>query len=249
MGTGEDAGALASSAQKAEDARPAAGADAEGKPAGAEDTGTGTDDTAAGATDDGPAADAESNPAGTGDTEAGAEDTAAGADAGESGHRPGAPVWVAGMAALLAVLIAGVVVSIVFLGPVRSSDGQNSRRQAAAAVARKAVADLTTADYQNPQQYLDKLRGVATGTFLTTLTNAATGFKSVLVQGKVQTTGTVVDVGVQRVGTDTAQLSVLADITVKNSQTPNGSKRAYRLSVSMVSAGSRWLVSNVEFVQ
>jgi Mce-associated membrane protein len=54
---------------------------------------------------------------------------------------------------------------------------------------------------------------------------------------------------VQQVGTDTAQLSVLAYVTVKNSQNPNGTQRAYRLSVSMVSAGSRWLVSNVEFVQ
>lgn len=239
MGTGEDAGALASRAQEAEDGAPAAGADDNAPVAGADDDGP-----AAGARDEAPAAGADTDAAAA-DADGSVPDRAP----DEPGHSPAAPVWVAGMAALLALLIAGVVVSVVFLGHVRGSDAQSSRRQAAVAAARTAVADLTTADYQNPQQYIDKLRGVATGSFLSLLTNAANGFKGVLAQGKVQTAGTVVDVGVQRIGTDTAQLSVLADVTVKNSQTPNGSQRAYRLSVSMISAGSRWLVSNVEFVQ
>ena len=153
------------------------------------------------------------------------------------------------MAALLALLIAGVVVSVIFLVHVRGAGAQRSRQQAAVAAARKSVADLTTASYQQPQQYVDKLRADATGNFLKTFTNSAAGFKNVLQQGKVVTVGKVVDVGVQQVGNDTAQLSVLADVTVKNSQTPNGSQRAYRLSVSMISAGSHWLVSNVVFVQ
>jgi Mce-associated membrane protein len=150
---------------------------------------------------------------------------------------------------LLALLIAGIVAAGIFLIQVRRADAAASRRQAAVAAARQAVADLTTADYQHPQQYVDRLRAVATGKFLGLFANSATGFKGVLIQGKVQTTGRVAEVGVQRAGADTAQLSVLAYVTVKNSQTPNGARRAYRLSVSMISAGSRWLVSDVEFVK
>jgi Mce-associated membrane protein len=241
MGSGEDAGALASPAQETGDDRPAAGAEDAGPVAAA-----GDDAPVAGAGDKAPVAD-----------EPGAAEPAA-SDGDlpgpvpapeEPGHNRGAPVWVAGMAALLAVLIAGIVVAVVFLGHVNSSDTQNSRRQAAVAAARTAATDLTAADYQHPQEYIGKLKGVATGNFLKLITNSSSGFASVLAQGKVQTSGRVVDVGVQKIGTDTAQLSVLAYVTVKNSQSPNGSERAYRLSVSMISAGSRWLVSNVEFVQ
>lgn len=185
-----------------------------------------------------------------GDVAGGADDeAAAGGDGGRAAAGAPAPVWAAAMAALLALLIAGVAVAAVFLGHVRGSQAQRSRQQGAVAATRKAVADLTTASYQQPQQYVDKLRADATGSFLSMFTNSAGGFKNVLQQGKVQTTGKVVDVGVQHIGTDTAQLSVLADVTVKNSQTPKGSQRAYRLSVSMISAGSHWLVSSVRFVQ
>lgn len=253
MATGEDAGALASPAQQKADDPSVADAGDDGLEAGAEDTAP-----AAAPADDGPGAGADSDGPAAEEPAVTAETAASDADPGGSvpepgaaddGHRRGTRVWVAAMAALLAVLIAGVVVSVSFLGHVRGADAQNSRRQAAVAAARTAVTDLTGADYQHPKQYIDKLKGVATGKFLNVITNANSGFTGVLVQGKVQTTGRVVDVGVQQIGTDTAKLSVLAYVTVKNSQTPNGTQRAYRLAVSMISAGSHWLVSNVEFVQ
>ena len=248
MESGQDAGALASPARESKDGAPVSGAADELTADAAGDVVPG-----GGAGDD-PGGDAagDAAPGDPGGDEAAAGDgdgVAGGEPGGEARARSGAPVWAAGMAALAVVLIAGLVVSVIFLVHVRGSQAQSSRQQAAAAAARKAVADLTTASYQQPQQYVDRLRADATGSFLKLFTNSATGFKNVLQQGKVQTTGKVVDVGVQRVGTDTAQLSVLADVTVKNAQTPNGSARAYRLSVSMVSAGSHWLVSNVVFVQ
>lgn len=203
MKSGQDAGALAASAQAAEDDAPAAGA----------------------------------------------EPAVSSGDSAKPDRPAGAPVWTAVMVVLCALLIAGIVVAAVFLTHVRGFDAQSSRRQAIVAAARNAATDLTTADYRHPQQYVDRLKAEATGNFLSLFTNSATGFTGVLVQGKVQTTGRVVDVGVQRVGADTAELSVLAYVTVKNSQTPHGAQRAYRLSVSMISAGSHWLVSNVKFVK
>jgi Mce-associated membrane protein len=254
MGSGEDAGALASPAKKAEDDGPVG--EAEDKAAGAEREAPGPEDEtaragkkAAGAEDVAATASGNKPTGAPGPEDAGPDESGEHAGSVPDRDAKGAPVWLAGMSALLALLIAGVAVSFAFLGTVRGSAAENTRRQAVVSAARVAAADLTTADYQNPQQYISKLRGVATGTFLSLLTNSSSGFKSVLVQGKVQTTGRVIDVGVQRVGADSAQLSVLAYITVKNSQSPSGNQRAYRLSVSMISAGSHWLVSNVEFVQ
>lgn len=167
----------------------------------------------------------------------------------ERDQRARVPVWTGAMAVLLALLIAGLAAAVVFLIQVRGFDAAGSRRQAAATAARKAVTDLTTADYQHPQQYVDRLRADATGRFLRLFTNSATGFTNVLVRGKVQTAGRVAEVGVRRISADSAELTVLAYVTVKNSQTPKGAQRVYRLSVSMIPAGSRWLVSNVVFVK
>jgi Mce-associated membrane protein len=153
------------------------------------------------------------------------------------------------MAVLLILLIAGAATVAVYLNRVNGIDARDGSRQAAISAARTAITDLTTADYRNPQQYMDRLKPLAAGQFLNMFTNSAAGFKDILAQGKVQTTGRVVAVGVQHFHGDTAQLSVLAYETVSNSQTPKGSERAYRMSVSMILSGSRWLVSNVEFVQ
>ena len=152
------------------------------------------------------------------------------------------------MAVPLVLLIAGGVVAAVFQAKVSGADAAASRRQAAIAAARHAVIDLTTADYRNPGQYIARLKADGTGKFLTLFSNSATGFRAVLERGKVQTAGQIADVGVQQVGQDTAKLTVLAYVTVKNSETPKGTQRTYRLAVSQISAGSRWLVSNVEFV-
>jgi Mce-associated membrane protein len=169
-------------------------------------------------------------------------------DEAKPARRAGAPIWLTAMTVLVALLIAGVVTVAINLSDVRGDNAQASSRAAAISVARTAVTDLTTANYRDPQRYVQKLKPLAVGTFLSQFTNSASGFEDLLTQGKVQTTGRVVDVGVQRLGSGTAQLTVLVYETVKNSQTPKGSQRAYRMTVSMIQSGSQWLVSNVESV-
>lgn len=175
--------------------------------------------------------------------------TAADAEPAGPGRPAGAPVWTAAMAVLLALLIAGIATAAVFFLQVRHSAGIDGRRQAAIAAGRRAVTDLTTADYRHPQQYASRLRDEGTGRFLSLLGNSATGFRNVLIKGRVQTAGRVAEVGVRRLGAGSAELTVLAYVTVRNSQAPKGVQRVYRLSVSMIQAGPRWLVSRVEFVR
>lgn len=199
----------------------------------------GQDADAAAVTDAEPAAEADSAPAAEP-----APDRSSGAAA-----PAGAPGWAAAMALLLVLLIAGVTVAVSLLLQVRRADAASARRRAVVAAARAAVTDLTTADYRHPQRYLGRLRGDATGKFLSLLTNSATGFANVLAAGKVQTAGRVVAVGVQRAGPATAELTVVADVTVRNAQAPAGGRRVYRLRVSLIRAGGHWLVSNVDFVR
>ena len=193
-----------------------------------------------------------SDSGGAHDVPAPAEPDPGGADSGEDaevGPPASAGVWVASVTVLVAALIAGLVTAGIFWNRANGVNATSNGKQAAEAAARTGVTDLLTADYQNPGAWSAKLKPLAAGQFLSVVGNSASGFNQILAQGKVQTTGQVVDVGVQKFNGTTAQLAVLANETVKNTQTPSGSARAYRMVVSMVQSGSKWLLSNVEFVQ
>ncbi|HEX6520435.1 MAG TPA: hypothetical protein VF070_10570 [Streptosporangiaceae bacterium] len=167
----------------------------------------------------------------------------------ETGTPASAGAWAVSVVVLCALLIVGLVTAGTFWSRASGADAASNGQQGAITAARTAVTDLTTADYRDPSAYSAKLKPLSAGQFLSMFGNSATGFKEILVQGKVQTAGQVMDVGVEKFNGTTAQLAVLAYVTVKNTQTPGGSQRAYRLTISMVESGSKWLVSNVEFVQ
>lgn len=247
MTSGDKAGALTESDVRTDsdmDSRDVP-APAEPDPAEPDPAGLDSDGADSGAAAD-PASAVGSAEADSGDSDSG--DAGSGA-VEESGGPASAGVWAISVAALCALLIAGLVTAGMFWSRANDANASGNGEQAAEAAARTAVTDLLTADYQNPGAWSAKLKPLAAGQFLTVVGNSASGFKSILAQGKVQTTGKVVNVGVEKSGATTAQLAVLAYETVKNTQTPNGSERAYRMTVSMVQSGSKWLVSNVEFVQ
>jgi Mce-associated membrane protein len=170
------------------------------------------------------------------------------ADPRDSGDSKGAPLWLASIVALVVLLIAGVVVGGGFLSQVSANQSAASDRQAGLSVAKTAVVDLTTANYQNSSQYVAKLKPLAAGQFLNEFASGAKGFSTILSEGKVQTQGSVVNAGVASFGGTSEQVDVLAKETVTNSQTKNSS-RYYRMEIAMIKSGSKWLVSNVKFVQ
>lgn len=182
---------------------------------------------------------------GSGDVEpgdSGAPDLVGSADS------KGAPLWLASVVVLVVLLIAGVVVGGLFLSQVSANHSAASDRQAGLSAAKTAVVDLTTANYQNPAQYIAKLKPLAAGQFLSEFASGAKGFSTILSEGKVQTKGSVVNAGIASFGGTSEQVDVLAQETVTNSQTKNSS-RYYRMEVTMIKSGSKWLVSNVKFVQ
>jgi Mce-associated membrane protein len=180
------------------------------------------------------------------------EDEGDDADAGavaETRSPVSAGGWAISVGVLVVALIAGLVTTGIFWNRASGASASGNGQQAAIATAKTAVLDLTTVDYQNPGAWSAKLKPLAVGQFLSVVNNSSNGFKEILAQGKVQTTGQIVSVGVEKYSGTTATLAILAYETVKNSQTPQGSQRAYRMTLSMVQSGSKWMVSNVEFVQ
>jgi Mce-associated membrane protein len=182
--------------------------------------------------------------------DSGAPDFTGSADsvARDSGGSKGAPLWLASVVVLVVLLIAGVVVGGVFLSKVSANQSAASDRQAGLSAAKTLVVDLTTANYQNSSQYVATLKPLVAGQFLNEFVNGAKGFSTILSQGKVQTKGSVVNAGIASFSGTGELVDVLAKETVTNSQTKNSS-RYYRMEVTMIKSGSKWLVSNVKFVQ
>lgn len=253
MTSGDEAGALTESELRTDSDGESRDVPAPAEPDPAEPDHDGADSAEAGgsasasASDEGDTDDSDHADAGSG-----ADDDSgdAGPDADEESRGPAsAGVWAISVAVLCALLIAGLVTAGIFWQRAGKADASSNGEQAAEAVARTAVTDLLTADYRNPGAWSAKLKPIAAGQFQSVVGNSSSGFKTILQQGKVQTTGKVVNLGVEKFGGTTAQLAVLAYETVKNTQTPKGSERAYRMKVSVIQSGSKWLVSNVEFVQ
>lgn len=162
---------------------------------------------------------------------------------------PSAPVWLATTIVLVAALIAGVAVAWNYHGKAAAVDAASADRNAVQSVARTVGADLTTTDYQHPDDYIARLKPYAVGDFLSTYVNAGSGLAKLLQQGKVQTKGQVTQVAVQDLTGTTATVILLAQDTVKNTQNPKGSVSEFRMVLSMIKSGSKWMVSNVKVVQ
>lgn len=188
----------------------------------------------------------------TGEPEAAEEETSeevpAARDAGDDSPAT-AGAWAASVAVLVVLLIVGVVTAGMYWKQASATSATSSDKQAAMNTAQTAVTDLFTIDYKNPGAFAAKLKPIAAGQFLTVVSNASSGFGKLMQQGKVETTGKVQMMGVQQFGGTTAQVAVLAYETVKNSQSPQGSEHPFRMSLSLIKSGSKWMVSNLEFVQ
>lgn len=168
-------------------------------------------------------------------------------DEDESPRPAGA--WAISVAALVVLLIAGLVTAGLFWSKASSASADANGKQAAISTARTAVTDLLDVNYKNPSTWTAKLKPLAAGEFLSLINNSSGGLAKILATGKVQTSGKIEDIGVSQYKGDTAQVAVLAQVTVKNSQNPQGGEQVYPVVLSMVESGGKWLVSNMQGVQ
>lgn len=177
-----------------------------------------------------------------------------GVDGPGPAQEPGAPPagggvtrrrgWVVALAALLVLLVAGTVLAAVLSARAQAREDD---RAAATDVASTAARALIGLDFENGRQNLDQLAGIATGGFRDQVTGLSNVIDTVLQEGRITSTGTVRDVGIE--GTDGRQAVVLlaVDATVRNTQLPEGQPRTYRMAVTLQKADDQWLVSAVDF--
>ena len=106
-----------------------------------------------------------------------------------------------------------------------------------------------TIDYKNMDPLIDKVIAGAAGDFKQQYAGARANLKSSTQQAQAVSTGKIKGVGVGDLDDNTAVVFVAVDSQVINKSTKGkGVPRYYRLKLTMVHQGSKWLTSNLEFV-
>jgi Mce-associated membrane protein len=151
--------------------------------------------------------------------------------------------------AALAVLLVGLAV-LAFLQTlsIRHHDDLDARRSAAVNAASDEVISLLTVQHATAATDLKKLLDGSTAGFHDQLEKQAKTFQKALTAGDVTSTGSIAAAALVSMNGDNAVVGIAAKATVKNKASPKGEGRNYRLTVTVVKVGDRWLVSGLTFV-
>ncbi|MCW2751379.1 MAG: hypothetical protein JWR83_2489 [Aeromicrobium sp.] len=104
-------------------------------------------------------------------------------------------------------------------------------------------------DYTKMGPVTDRVLSGATGNFKKQYQSSLKALKDAATKGKSMSTGSIAEIGLSEVDSDCASVVVAAGSKVKNTGTKGKFEdRSWRIKLTMAKQGSRWLVSNFEFV-
>ncbi|KAA9160487.1 hypothetical protein FPZ12_016765 [Amycolatopsis acidicola] len=190
------------------------------------------------------------DPQASGDEEPEADDAAP--EATDEEEREARPrrfkLYVTAMSVLALLAVAAVILGAILGSAALKSRRTDSDRAAALASAKQEVINLLTISGQTVDTDVRSLLDGATGQFKSDFAGQQDTFVNVVKQQQVISTGDIKSAGIVSLSGDSAKALVAGHATVKNTQSPQGEERNYRLSVDLRRSGDRWLVAQVEFV-
>ncbi|MDP9182722.1 MAG: hypothetical protein M3P04_08115 [Actinomycetota bacterium] len=148
------------------------------------------------------------------------------------------------LAGVLAATSVGLGVTVA--SHLRDRDALAGARESALAAARQQIVNLDSLSHTTIDADLKRVIEGATGTFKDQFTRAQGDLKSLVVQRKSVSTGTVLYSGVVRADKDTASVLVAVDRTVKDSSDSTGAVAHDRWRVDLERHGGRWLVADLQ---
>jgi Mce-associated membrane protein len=152
------------------------------------------------------------------------------------------------LGALLAVVVGLAVAGGLAGGTAASANDQNQERTAVLAAARQEVLSIISISSGSLSSDLSRIAAGATGDFKTEVTSQKSSFSTIIKQQKVTSSGSIAAAGVESVKGDKATVLVAATATVKNTQSPKGAARDYRMQVTLQKVNGHWLAAQMEFV-
>jgi Mce-associated membrane protein len=122
------------------------------------------------------------------------------------------------------------------------------QRQLFLQVGRQGALNLTTIDFQQADQDVQRILDSATGTFYDDFQKRAQPFVEVVKQAQSKSVGTIAEAGLESESADGAQVLVAVTVKTSNAGAPEQAPRAWRMRISVQKVGDEAKVSNVEFV-
>jgi Mce-associated membrane protein len=152
----------------------------------------------------------------------------------------------------LVLVLVGMLVGIGALATSRGTvdeDLTETQHEIAAAARAEALAFLTV-DHEDMDPLVDAVLAGATGDFKEQYDSQREMLTSEAVRTEATSTAEVVALGVGGFTDDAGDVLIAANSTVTNTKTGSeGQVRYYRLRLSLVRKGDRWLTSKLEFVR
>ena len=125
---------------------------------------------------------------------------------------------------------------------------ERQRSAAYVAAARQGVINLTSLDFNNAKEDVQRVLDSATGEFKDDFQRRADDFASVVKDSKAVTQGSVRATAVESMSKDSAVVLVLANERITNSAGAKDDPRAFRFRVTVVRDGDQLKISKVEYV-
>ncbi len=159
------------------------------------------------------------------------------------------PRWAKPVAIIASVLvIALVAVGAWLIVDRQSANERDERREAYLQAARQAVLNLTTINADTADADVARLLDGATGDFKAEFEGREGPFVEVVQQAGVDTTGEVLEAGIQNEDGTCASSLVASRAMVSNADQTEPEARDFRLRVTICDENGRLLASKVEFV-
>jgi Mce-associated membrane protein len=125
---------------------------------------------------------------------------------------------------------------------------ERQRSAAYVAAARQGVINLTSLDFNNAKEDVQRVLDSATGEFKDDFQRRADDFASVVKDSKAVTQGSVRATAVESMSKDSAVVLVLANERITNSAGAKDDPRAFRFRATVVRDGGQLKISKVEYV-
>ncbi|QNG19642.1 mce associated protein mas1a [Rhodococcus triatomae] len=162
---------------------------------------------------------------------------------GRRTNRVGARTILAG-----ALVLALVAFAAVMTVQVLSGRGENGLRTEAVDVARDYAVAMSSFDYQNLDANRETIAEMSTPAFAHTYNEMVDALAGIVTDGQGQATATAEHVAVESLDDGRAVVLVFADQQAVNVTAPEGNTQKYRMVLTLVRDGDRWLVDDVQTI-
>ncbi|MGV0642340.1 tetratricopeptide repeat protein [Mycolicibacterium sp. XJ879] len=122
------------------------------------------------------------------------------------------------------------------------------QRQLFVQVGRQGALNLTTIDWENAEEDVQRILDSATGTFYDDFQQRSAPFVEVVKQAQSKSEGTITEAGLESVSGDEGQVLVAVTVNTSNAGAPEQQPRSWRMRITVQQIDDEAKVSNVEFV-